>query len=262
MRALVVLLLSLLPQFALASCPPHPFANPKNVRLNGDAVLIVTHATSYHDARVATKRGVDEAVAYAKRKRIPVVYLQDESPANLYFMDDCNPDYWVASQNGEVSFPVTPSHVYVVGGHLELCLSETLHDVLASWAKQPKRNLTLTFLMDGIYSNGRSIEENDPFYADFEKFMGVVTYSRPGGEHWPKLSLLEIMGVIRSEEQQLNYLKGVLPHYARTMPPDYRVTVRMNDSVSKVLQSAPGWKPPTLLFHFIDSALELEDPPR
>jgi len=262
MRIFAVLLLSLLPHLVWAACPPHHFANPKSVRLNGDSMLIVTHATSFHDSRLATKRGVDEAVAFAKRHKIPVVYLQDtDTPAQLYFMDDCKPDYWVESQNGEVPFAVTPSHVYVVGGHLELCLSETLHGILESWAKQPKRNLTMTFLMDGIYSNGHSIDPSDPFYDDFEKFMGVVTYRRPGGEHWPKLSLLETMGVIRSEEHEFNYLKSVLPHYARTMPADYRVTVRMNDSVSKVLQSAPGWKPPTRLFQFIDSAVDLEDQP-
>jgi hypothetical protein len=87
--------------------------------------------------------------------------------------------------------------------------------------------------------------------------MNVVTYGRPGGEHWPKLSVLESMGIIVREDHELEYLKQSLPRWDRTMPADYRVALQLNDSVKKVLRPAPGWKPPTLLFHFVDSALTL-----
>ena len=257
MKALAILSLVLLPGVALAACPRHEFTDPARVRLTGDAVMIVTHATSVHDARFATKRGVDEATHFAKSHRIPLVYLQDGSPEQFYFMADCEPDYWVLAEDGEVRFDVQPSHVYVVGGHLEMCLSSTLHDVLLAWSKLPKRNLTVTYLMDAIYSNGKSIEESDPFYQDFQRFMGVVTYGRPGGEHWPKLTLLETMGVIVREDHQLEFLKKILPHYARTLSADYRVELQLNDSVAKVLRPARGWRPPTLRFHFVDSAISL-----
>jgi hypothetical protein len=114
------------------------------VNLRADAVLIVTHATAFHDARFSTKRGVDEAVRFAKRRRIPVIYLQDDSPEDLYFMDDCQPDHW-----------------------------------------------------------------------------------------------------------------KILPQYARTLPADFRVELQLNDSVVKVLNPARGWYPPTLRFHFVDSAINL-----
>lgn len=262
MKILFALLLALLSSAAYAACPPHSFAEPPLARLDGDAIMIVTHASSFYDARVSTKRGVDDAVQYAKGKRIPVVYLQDETPEQLYFMADCDPDYWVRSEGGELSFAVRPAHVYILGGHLELCMSATLHDVLYSWARQGKRNLTITYLMDAIYSNGKSIEESDPFYANFEKFRDVVTYRRPGGEHWPKLTLLETMGIIRNEAHELEYLTKVLPHYERTLTDDYRVELALNDSVAKVLRPAAGWKPPTLRFHFVDSALLLDALPR
>ncbi len=259
MTLLRILLLALLPGLAWATCPPRPFTDPAAVRLGGDAVMIVTHATSTHDARFATKRGVDEAVRFARSRGIPVVYLQDDTPAQFYFMEDCAPDYQVFSAGGEVGFEVPVSHVYVVGGHLELCLAQTLSDVLLAWSKQAPRNLTLTFFMDAIYSNGKAVEESDVYYPDFRKFMSVVTYGRPGGEHWPKLSLLETMGVIQREEHELEYLKKVLPPYARTLPADYRVELTMNDSVVKVLRPSPGgWHPPTLRFRFFDSALDLE----
>jgi len=222
--------------------------------------MIVTHATSIHDARLATKRGVDEAIHFAKSKQIPVIYLQDDSPEQYYFMEDCYPDYWVFSEGGEILFDVRPSHVYVAGGHLEICLSSTLHDVLFAWAKQPKRNLTVTYLMDAIYSNGKSIEESDPYYTDFQKFMSVVTYGRPEGEYWPKLTLLETMGVIKKEKDELEYLKKILPHYARTLPADYRVELRLEDAALRVLKPANGLYPPTLRFEFVGSALNLFEP--
>lgn len=258
MTLLRILLLALLPGFTWAVCPPHGFADPDHMRLTGDAVMIVTHATSTHDARFATKRGVDEAVRYARRMGMPVIYLQDDSPPQYYFMEDCEPDYWVFSQGGEITFEIPPSNVYVVGGHLELCLAKTLNDVLETWAVQSPRNLTLTFFMDGIYSNGKAVEEGDHYYPDFQKFMSVVTHGRPGGEHWPKLSLLETMGVIVKEEHELEYLKKILPPYERTMPEEYRVELTLNDSVVKVLQPAEGWHPPTLRFRFFDSAANLE----
>ena len=114
--------------------------------------------------------------------------------------------------------------------------------------------------MDAIYSNGKMIEPADPFYADFERFMGIVTYGRPGGEHWPKLSLLETMGIILREDHELEYIKKILPRWDRTFPRNYRIAVQMNDSVKKVLRTAPGWNPPTVLFRFVDSALNLSEP--
>ena len=243
-----------------AACPPHEFTAPEQVKPAGESLLIVTHATSFHDARFSTKRGVDEAVRFARERRIPVIYLQDDSPAEFYFMGDCNPDYWVYSQGGELKFEVTASHVYVVGGHLELCLSATLHDLIYQWARQPPRNRQVTYFMDAIYSNGKLVEPTDPYYGDFQRFMGVVTYGRPGGEHWPKLTLLETMGVILREEHELDYLKQALPRWDRTFPAEYRIELQLNDSVKKVLRSAEGWRPPTVLFRFLDSALSLSAP--
>ncbi len=241
------------PAFA---CPPHVLIDPSQIRIAGDRVLIVTHATSFHDARYASKRGVDEAVRYAKRQGIPVIYLQDDTPEEYYFAADCHPDYWVYSQGGELRFPVTASHVYVVGGHLEMCLSATTSDLIYQWARQEPKSRVLSYFMDGIYSNGKLVDASDSFYGDFQKFMGVITYGRPGGEHWPKLTLLETMGVIIREEHEFLYVQQALPRWDRTFPGNYRIELQMNDSVKKVLRPADGWKPPTILFHFVDSAID------
>jgi hypothetical protein len=114
--------------------------------------------------------------------------------------------------------------------------------------------------MDAIYSNGKLVEPGAPFYDDFQRFMGVVTYGRPGGEHWPKLNLLETMGVIVREDHEMEFLKQALPRWDTTFPASYRVELQLNDSVKKVLRPATGWHPPTLLFHFVDSALNFTQP--
>jgi hypothetical protein len=246
-----------IPLSALAACPKHGFTEPANVKLGGDAVMIVTHASSNDDGRIATKLGVDQAIRYAKQHRIPVVYLQDDRPENAYFMEDCNPDYWVYS-TGEVEFDVPASRLYLIGGHLEECMSATVHDVLLNWSRKPRRNLTVTYFMDGIFSNGRYIEASDPYNVRYQRFLNVVTYNKPAGEHFQKITLLETMGLIRNEKQQYEYLQRVLPHFERTLP-DYRVELKLMDSPVRIIQRGKGDRPPVLRFHFIDSAISVEN---
>lgn len=259
MRALGIFVLSFMACVAHASCPPHAFTDPSRVRLNGDAVMIVTHASSNDDGRIASKFGVDEAVRYAKKNRIPIVYLQDDRPPERYFMEHCTPDYWVYSQGGEIPFELNASNVYIAGGHLELCLAVTLNEILEKWAKKPPRNHTISLFMDGIFSNGREIYENDPYYREYLRFMQIVNYGRPAGEYFPKLTLLETMGVIVNEERQYDYLKRVLPRYDRSLPKDYRVEVVMSGAKPRLLQQGKAppeilARPPTLRIEFVDSA--------
>lgn len=261
MELLALLGLAWLSLPALASCPGHAFTEPAQLKLTGESVMIVTHASSNDDGRIATKSGVDEAVRFAKKRRIPVVYLQDDRPAINYFMEDCSPDYWVYSEGGEIGFDVPASHLYTTGGHLEECLSSTLHDVLLGWARKPRRNLTVTYFMDAIFSNGKYIEETDPYHRDYVRFMGIVTYDKPAGEHYQKLTLLETMGIILDERRQYEYLQRILPQFARTLGPDYRVELKLLASPAKVLQPGRGPRPPVLRFEFLDSAASVEEFP-
>lgn len=241
------------------ACPEARTTVPAKVRIAGDTVMIVVHETSTYDARYSTKRGVDAAVRFAKERRIPVIYLVDDSPEEFYFMADCSPDYWVSSAGGEISFEVSADHLYIVGGHLEACMSASLHDILFQWSRRAPKNHTVTYFMDAIYSNGKLVEPHDTFYRSFSRFLGIVTYGRPGGEHWPKLSLLETMGIIRDERWQRDYLKKVLPRWDTTFPMSYRVELQVGQSARSVLRSGQGWRSPTVLFHFVDSALTLAD---
>lgn len=260
-RLLVALVACLWLLTGHAACRDHVVTPPERVEIAGDTVMIVVHQSATYDARYSTKRGIDEAVRFAKARKIPVLYLQDDTPEEFYFMADCAPDHWVYSAGGEIRFAVKASHVYIVGGHLELCMSAALHDIIYQWAQRPPRNYTITYLMDAIYSNGKTIDPSDPFYHDFDRFLEIVAYGRPGGEHWPKLSLLESMGIIRNPVHQLNYIQQILPRWDTTFPAAFRIEVQLNDSVKKVLRAADGWSPPTVLFHFVDSALALEAAP-
>jgi hypothetical protein len=243
---------------AVAGCPSARFTLPTDVMLPDRPMMIVTHASSMYDARLATKRGLDEAVRYAKSRRMPVVYLVDDSPTRHYFMDDCVPDHWVHSEGGELHFDVRSAHVYVAGGHLESCLSRTLHDLLQQWASGPARDLTVTYLMDAIYSNGKAMDERHPAQRALQTFMGIVTYGRPSGEHWPKVTMLEMMGVIRNLDVSLAFLKAVVPNWRVDFPPSYRVELQLYDANPIVLQ-AGTLLGPRLRFHFVDSAVTLSD---
>jgi hypothetical protein len=238
---------------ALAGCPEPIFSNPHQVKIQGKEVLVVTHASNVFDPRHVSKYGVDAAVKHAKERKVPVVYLVDESPIKTYFVEDCAPDYWVKSSDGEIDFLVDVEHIYLAGGHAELCLSRSIHDLLLQAVRRGKRDLTVTYVMDAIYSNGKTIKESDPFYNDFITFMGVVTYGRPGGERWPKLSLLETTGIIKRLEWDYLYLEELLPRWDRTFSDDYRVELQMSDSAVKVLRPGTG-KGPLLRFHFLESA--------
>lgn len=241
-----------------AACPSHAFTAPADVRLKGDSVLIVTHATAFHDARYASKPGVDAAVRFAKSHAIPVVYLQDDESPGLYYADDCRPDYWVRSQDGELGFDLPPN-VLVAGGHLELCLSTTVHEVMSRWSRQPVRHHSLVYLMDAIYSNGKWIEASDPWHDEFNRFMGIVSYGRPGGEAWPKVTLLETMGVLGRLSRERDYLRRILPHWERTFGDDVRIKVKLHGTTREVLREGAGGRAMTIAFHFVESAAELDE---
>jgi hypothetical protein len=257
LKALLAALLVSAGAAAQAACDPRPVSASHQIRTGGHAVLLVTHASTAFDPRMSTKTGLDAVIRHARQHAIPTIYLKDDEPGLRYFMDDCAPDHWAESEDGEVRFSVQAHHVLLAGGHLELCLARTMHDILEQWATQPPRNLRMTLLMDAIYSNGKAVDPQDEYYEKLERFLGTVTHGRPGGEAWPKLTLLETMGVIARHRQQRDYLRRVLPHYARTMPRAYRVEMQVNDEQPETLVRGAGSGSPTLSFHFVDSALTL-----
>lgn len=252
MNKLLITLLFLLANSAFATCLKPELTPAKDVRIEGDTVMIVTHASAAFDPRYASKYGVDLAVKFAKSKNISVIYLVSDDPMEGYFMADCNPTYWVYSSGGEMEFNVTASNLYIVGGHLELCMSRTMNDVIFNWSKQAPRDLHVTYVNDAIYSNGKLIYEEDVYFNDLRKFLGVVTYTRPGGEQWPKLTLNETMGIIKNRADHAEYITRVLPRWDRTFPESMRVEVQMDDYV-QVLRKGNGTH--KIRFDFVETAM-------
>ena len=250
----LTLTLALFSEAALASCLDPQFANPSQVNLNGDAVLIVTHASATYDTRLSSKLGVDKAVSFARGKGIPVIYLQDKTPEEKYFTADCSPDYRVFSRDGELPFEVKASHVYIVGGHLEHCLSRTVEGVINSWARQRVRDLTLTFLMDGIYSTGELIEESDSFYNDFNQFKRAIAHRRTDTDPMPKLTLLETLGLIDREESEIEFLARALPNSGEVLTSAYEVELSLNNTLSRKIRTEPEKPGARIRFNFVDSA--------
>lgn len=242
-----------LAKLSLAACSTPVLTPAKQLELKAESALIVTHASALYDPRYSTKYGLDTAVTYAKQKKIPVIYLVDDSPARYLIMDDCEPSHWIRSVDGEVDFSVDVKHLILAGGHMELCLSRSAHDLIEQAAKRSQNNLKVSYVMDAIYSNGKTISETDPFYRDFHWFMGIVNYGRPGGEQWPKLNLLETTGIIKSIKNDYLYLRELLPRWDRTFSKDTRVELKMDDFPSRVLQKGSR-ESLSVEFHFISSA--------
>lgn len=258
LRPLILMLFLCASTSAAAICPPRPFNYPADLLLDSEAALIVTHASSTYDPRYATKRGVDEAVSFARSQSMPVLYLENEERTEHYFAADCAPDYRVYSEDGELPLDVRSADIYVAGGHIELCLARTLRDILASWARHPERRLRITFLMDGIYANGKNLRESDPYYALAMGFMNIVSHGRSDQEGWSKLTLLEMLAIIEAPERQHEFLQRLLPQYEHILAASYRVELQLNDAPPQLLRRGNG-SGRLLQFRFVDSAANLKN---
>jgi hypothetical protein len=259
LRLFILMLFAFAGTAGAANCPPRPFSYPSDLLLDNPAVVIVTHASANYDPRYATKRGVDEAVSLARSKDMPVLYLENEETSESYFADDCSPDYRIFSEDGELPLDIRSTDIYVVGGHIELCLARTLQDVMASWSRHPERALRITFLMDGIYSNGKSLREKDPYYAAAHRFMGIVSHGRTERETWSKLTLLEALGIIEVSERRYEFLQRLVPQYEHVLSASYRVELQLNNEPPRVLRRGNPASGMRLQLRFVDSAENLKD---
>lgn len=244
-----------LPSLARAECAAPGMTDPAQVRAGGRELLIVTHASDAYDSRLASKRGLDALLASARRRRTQTVFLAGDEPARTHFAGDREAGPWVFSEGGELRFDVDATRVLLAGGHLEICLRKTMHDVIARWAQRPARDRTLVLVADAIYANGRDIDHESPQGQAVARFLDIVAHGRPGGEYWRKLTLLELMALVRPREARLQMLIDALPHWQRTMPADWRVEMRVDDE-RLVLRHPRGRAAATLCFEFMESAVE------
>jgi hypothetical protein len=239
------------------AAPCGPFQFTDNPKLAGDKLMIVTHPSTLWDGRFASKVGMDAAVIYAKKRGIPVVYLEGQDAPDTYFFSDCAPDYWVPSYGGEFMFEVPARHVYSVGGHWEMCQLTTQNDLMKAWGKKRGMDLVFTQVLDGLYAYGGYVLGTDPYAADFKRFMDIISFRKPGEDEWPKrkLNMLEMMGVINHEARAIEHLKRGLPRWT-DISDEYEIRMTLNGKFVEVLRPGKGEKPNTLTFEFVDSLYE------
>lgn len=232
-----------------APCPKPTFTSGEKISTSASAVMLVTHPSTLWDGRFSSKAGMDAAVKFAKEKSLPVVYLHGESDNDTYFFSDCNPTYWYRSMGGEFDFPIHSAHIYSVGGHWELCQANSMRDVMSHWVPPAGVNITLTQVLDGLYAYGAYVEKADPYFSEFERFMEIIYYGNPRNDWYSrKLSMLELMGVIKNENLQIEYLKRNLPPFHARFK-SYRVELVYNGKVVEVLNEGS----PTLRYEFVNS---------
>ncbi len=239
-----------------APCPAPVFTRPELVQTSSREVLIVTHPSTLWDGRFSSKAGMDAAVQFAKARQMPVIYLQDSQTditTSTYFFSDCSPTHWVSSEGGEFSFDVHAPHVYSVGGHWELCQFSSMNDLMTSWKKNlDGQNLTLTQVMDGLYTAGLKFKNTDSYFVDFARFMEIVFYGNPRDQWYiRKLNLLESMGIINVPAKQAEFLKRGLPDFSQFR--SYQVELHMNGRMVEVLQRGTTASAPRLKFEFLNS---------
>lgn len=257
LRPAILMLLLFVSTSAAAICPPRPFNYPSILRVEDEAALILTHASVSFDPRYATKPGVDAATVMARRRQMPVIYLEEAETPEQYFAADCEPDYRIYSEEGELPIDIRSTDVHVAGGHLELCLKRTVQDILASWSRHPAPRLQMTFLMDAIYSDGSALRKSDPYNEMAQRFMSVVGYGRSGPTSWAKLTLLETLGIIGNDERRYDYLQRILPPLEYGLPAAYRVELQLNDAPPRILRRGTAGSSMLLRFRFVDSAAQL-----
>ena len=133
---------------------------------------------------------------------------------------------------------------------------------LVDWATGRARMivaLVILSLAAGGYAYVNLPKEGEP---DIEIPALFVSVPFPGisAEDAEKLLVrpLETLGLIIDPQAQYDYLAQVLPNWARTMPSSYRVEMRLNGDLARVLRAGEGRDAPTLVFDFRDSAIDAD----
>lgn len=245
---------------AHAQCPAPQFTDSFHVELNSDTLVLATHASTYWDGMKNAKQGVDETVAFAKSHQIPVVYLQDDSEG--YYWGDCNPTYTVRSAAGEFYFHVPARHVYTIGGHWDACELTSIEDLTRQW-KQARlnENLTITYVMNGLYMYGADVTDKDTYYNRWNKELIQLDQKNP--EHFnTKMNLVQMIEIINRFEKRgshalkTEFFKEQLPPSVLSFSENYQIELWYEGERIEIIRPATvesDTTPPVLKLEYIHS---------
>ena len=232
-------------------CPAMQFSTASQILENKKTLVLVTHPSSEFDASKAAKSGIDKLVAFAKGQSFTTIYLQNNSFSETY-PDDCRPNHWVYSAAGESNFQVKATEVYFVGGFWELCQDSTLSDVLRSWADFEPPTIRIIQVMDAIYVSGNEVYPWDEFYSRYKSLLD--TKPKPKLPDLPTANLSELLGIMKNEAQQIDFLLRRLPNFGY-LPDDYSIELYFKNRFVRTLRNSKNsLSQKRLEIRFVDTA--------
>lgn len=244
------------------------FDDPAKVALQGDTLVLITHATETYDARRTTEPGLSELLSAANGASAPVISLQDsrEDQSNYFLPASAKLAAVLASGGGEfdmVNLKIPMSHVISAGGYFERCEFHSMLYLLTAWASEWARtglvrNLKITHYADASYT-----------YGDYVNRGGIPPSTNPRprldkiiARNGTTRSLREALAEARSAKNEDLYYQYVVSEWVEVMEkqqsaplsgfiPNYNVQLERDGKVLKTLSRAKVQPAPTLTFQLI-----------
>lgn len=207
--------------------------------------LIITHPSSQYDGRMVSKPGIEQSIATAHERNIPVIFLKEPDPAleRYYFVKPSERDLVVNSVEGEHSLRDLPNHVISAGGRFDACQWRTMRDVFKSWDFTRDQDFHYTIIADASYVYGEKIFpdnfEFEVWRREIDRITTITEQQASENEALiPKriLSLAEMMDIMTLAENELDWngshlkqLNFLATHVADTtpIPRMYRIEIKV-----------------------------------
>lgn len=157
------------------ACPPVWLADQAGYRVETETAMFLTHFTQRLDKRQLTRPALQRLVQRSKEdKDCTLLYLHEPfSPNGIYFYPDCQPDAYIRSSIGHFDFDSSKvQHAIVAGGLYELCLNNTVSQILQNWlAASTGKDLRITYVTDAVYGVGSDSKLADPFDRRLQSWL-------------------------------------------------------------------------------------------
>lgn len=275
--SVVILLSQLISNFALAHsepCPIPSFTPENQIKLSSDSLLIVTHPSDVYDGRRVAKPGIDKAISWAKKEKIPLLYLWEKDPAlnHGYYPESCSADYTIASVEGEHTLSDLPNHIISIGGRYDRlettgCMVRTHRDIFKAWSKKTNEDLKLTIIADATYLYGAMHPDDLAFDMWWSEINRITNTTGTQDDNRRILSLTEMLEILAKFEDEMEWgrksnlakLSFISDHIPNSdiISPQYQIEYQVNGR-KKIYRKSnikdPKVKIPTLLIEVKETA--------
>lgn len=219
-------------------CQPR-ITSSENIRITKNRVMLVTHASDIYDTFRVSSLGINKSIQWAKKKSFQVLYLQDgnKTRQNSYFYDDCEPDFFVNTETGELDIKYNAQYLVSAGGFWEACLSATIESIFRGWAAEAQINRNLVFVTDAIYTYNSA-------------FLGM------GGRllRAQIVTLKTALNTLKTVQERNSLIRSHLQKFhAISQLRAYRVVYSINGSKEEVLYDSNIRNAPVLKIKFLSS---------